>query len=307
LIRKWVRPGVIEDGVTISTATGVLQGGAISPLLSQHRRTRPGHPLGERGEPPRHERPIRGRCGDHGSVRGRRAESLPMSPGESLGPEAGPASGQDPDHGSSRRGGRLRLSGVSPALGEVAEVREMALPALALGPRHGQYQDQGQGDHGPALPAETLQGGLGGGAQSSAEGLAQLLPVGQFLPEVLLDRQLCPGAAGTLRQQEAPEARTPMGHRPRPRLVRRASRAAPLWNGSRCSDRDRDPVNTVGEPDDGKPQVRFDEGRLGRLRLSQPPTLPRGALVPPVHLQSHRVDLRWGAGQGPCHQAYAGP
>ena len=29
-----MRPGVIEDGVTISTATGVLQGGAISPLLS---------------------------------------------------------------------------------------------------------------------------------------------------------------------------------------------------------------------------------------------------------------------------------
>lgn len=34
LIRKWIRAGVMEDGVTISTATGVPQGGAISPLLS---------------------------------------------------------------------------------------------------------------------------------------------------------------------------------------------------------------------------------------------------------------------------------
>ena len=33
-------------------------------------------------------------------------------------------------------------------------------------------------------------------------------------------------------------------------------------------------MNTVGEPDEGKPHVRFDEGRLGRLRLSQSPTLP---------------------------------
>src|SRR2546423_11556031 len=28
--------------------------------------------------------------------------------------------------------------------------------------------------------------------------------------------------------------------------------------------RDSDPVNTVGEPYSGKPNVRFDEGRLGR-------------------------------------------
>ncbi|MGH7643570.1 MAG: group II intron reverse transcriptase/maturase [Candidatus Dormibacteria bacterium] len=34
LIRKWMRAGVMEDGVTISTATGVPQGGSISPLLS---------------------------------------------------------------------------------------------------------------------------------------------------------------------------------------------------------------------------------------------------------------------------------
>jgi group II intron reverse transcriptase/maturase len=34
LIRKWIRAGVMEDGVTISTATGVPQGGSISPLLS---------------------------------------------------------------------------------------------------------------------------------------------------------------------------------------------------------------------------------------------------------------------------------
>jgi len=46
--------------------------------------------------------------------------------------------------------------------------------------------------------------------------------------------------------------------------------------------RDSDYVNTVGEPDEGKPHVRFDEGRLGRLRLNQSPTLPswEGRLAP---------------------------
>jgi hypothetical protein len=38
--------------------------------------------------------------------------------------------------------------------------------------------------------------------------------------------------------------------------------------------RDSDYVNTVGEPCEGKPQARFDEGRLGRLRLNQSPPLP---------------------------------
>ena len=34
LIRQWMNAGVMEDGVTISSATGVPQGGSISPLLS---------------------------------------------------------------------------------------------------------------------------------------------------------------------------------------------------------------------------------------------------------------------------------
>jgi RNA-directed DNA polymerase len=34
LIRMWIRAGVMEDGVRTSSATGVPQGGAISPLLS---------------------------------------------------------------------------------------------------------------------------------------------------------------------------------------------------------------------------------------------------------------------------------
>jgi RNA-directed DNA polymerase len=34
LIRQWMGAGVMEDGVTISSATGVPQGGSISPLLS---------------------------------------------------------------------------------------------------------------------------------------------------------------------------------------------------------------------------------------------------------------------------------
>src|SRR6266705_93076 len=34
LIRQWMSAGVMEDGVTVSAATGVPQGGSISPLLS---------------------------------------------------------------------------------------------------------------------------------------------------------------------------------------------------------------------------------------------------------------------------------
>ncbi len=34
LVRQWIRAGVMEDGVTVSAATGVPQGGSISPLLS---------------------------------------------------------------------------------------------------------------------------------------------------------------------------------------------------------------------------------------------------------------------------------
>lgn len=34
LIRMWIRAGVMEDGVRVSSTTGVPQGGAISPLLS---------------------------------------------------------------------------------------------------------------------------------------------------------------------------------------------------------------------------------------------------------------------------------
>ena len=34
LIRMWVKAGVVEDGVRVSSATGVPQGGTISPLLS---------------------------------------------------------------------------------------------------------------------------------------------------------------------------------------------------------------------------------------------------------------------------------
>ena len=39
-------------------------------------------------------------------------------------------------------------------------------------------------------------------------------------------------------------------------------------------ERDSYRMNTVGEPCEGEPHARFDEGRLGRLRPNQLPTLP---------------------------------
>ena len=44
-------------------------------------------------------------------------------------------------------------------------------------------------------------------------------------------------------------------------------------------DRDNGSVNTVGEPDEGKPHVRFDEGRLART-LRCPDQSPTPPLIP---------------------------
>ncbi len=46
-------------------------------------------------------------CRDPVSERSRRAARVPMAPEDSPGPQAGPASGQDPDRGPSRRGARV--------------------------------------------------------------------------------------------------------------------------------------------------------------------------------------------------------
>src|SRR5215467_5748390 len=53
-----------------------------------------------------------------------------------------------------------------------------------------------------------------------------------------------------------------MGPGPRHRLVRQAGGLHPLRDGPLPWGRDSDHVNTVGEPYSGKPNVRFDEGRL---------------------------------------------
>lgn len=49
------------------------------------------------------------------------------------------------------------------------------------------------------------------------------------------------------------------------RLVLGLGRLSPLWDDPLCALRDSAPVNTVGKPDEGKPHVRFDEGRLARF------------------------------------------
>src|SRR5215472_18949961 len=100
-----------------------------------------------------------------------------MAPGNSPGTQAESAPGQDP--GRRPQGWRrwLRLPGVSPSSGEVASVSEVVLPEVAVRPRHGKYSGQGQGDHGPTIPAEVAHRGPGGGAQPGAPRLGQLLRV----------------------------------------------------------------------------------------------------------------------------------
>lgn len=65
-----------------------------------------------------------------------------------------------------------------------------------------------------------------------------------------------------------------MGKGAQPCLVRGAWSAPSLWNGPLLPIRDSVHVNTVGEPCEGKSHARFDEGRLGRFRPNQSPTLP---------------------------------
>ena len=48
------------------------------------------------------------------------------------------------------------------------------------------------------------------------------------------------------------------------RLVLGLGRLSPLWDDPLYATRDSAHVNTVGKPDEGKPHVRFDEGRLAR-------------------------------------------
>ena len=52
-------------------------------------------------------------------------------------------------------------------------------------------------------------------------------------------------------------------------LVPQARGAPPLWDGPIWLARESGHVNTVGEPDEGKPHVRFDEGRLARIDAQQ--------------------------------------
>src|SRR5207245_3809499 len=106
LIRQWMSAGVMEDGVTVSAATGVPQGGSISPLLSNVY----GHALdalwakeaSHLGSIVRYADD----AADPVSVRGRRAARLSMAPEDSPGAQAELAFGQDPgDRARARRRG----------------------------------------------------------------------------------------------------------------------------------------------------------------------------------------------------------
>src|SRR5450756_2526138 len=57
-----------------------------------------------------------------------------------------------------------------------------------------------------------------------------------------------------------------LGKRAQLRLVQRAWSVFARWVDSTANCCDSCDVNIVGEPDEGKPHVRFDEGRLVRLK-----------------------------------------
>jgi hypothetical protein len=67
-----------------------------------------------------------------------------------------------------------------------------------------------------------------------------------------------------------------MGRAPQRCLAAVVGRVSPLWNGALLASCGSFGVNTIGEPDEGEPHVRFDEGEQGRPSGS----LWRGGLRP---------------------------
>jgi len=175
LIRQWMRAGVMEDGVTISSATGVPQGGSISPLLSNVY----GHALWAK------------EMNHVGTIVRFADDALILCRSEADAQRAfrwlqstarGLKLSLHPD--------KTRIVNLSDGSGGVdflgfhlrwvrsLRYKRWLLPEVAIWPRYGEHQGQGQTDHGSARSTEAAHRCPGGRAEPGAAGIGQLFPMG---------------------------------------------------------------------------------------------------------------------------------
>jgi group II intron reverse transcriptase/maturase len=199
MIRQWMSARVMEDGVFISSTTGVPQGGTISPLLSNIY----GHAIDALWQKEASHLGTIVRYADDGVILCRTEADAQQALGwlrsveEALKLRLHPEKTRVVDlrqgvDGFDFLGFHLRL--VRP------EAREVVLPVLALEASHGQYSGQGQSDHGLASPTEGADRGTGDRAQPGSPRLGPLLLWGQLQQEVCRGRPPCPRTPGALRQ-----------------------------------------------------------------------------------------------------------
>jgi len=221
LIRRWLKAGVMEDGVVHETERGTPQGGVISPLLSnvylggldRRWRSLQGGPGGDPG-------PVRGRLrgdvshGGEGESGERRGGSDPQRT------EADVASGQDADREPEQERGDVHVPGMHPQEGKVAREREEVLPVSLAEPSEcGSHSGTGEGTHRPPTVFRHESAGRSGGASSDSTGMGRVLPHRECLHD------LC--ESGTLRLGPAQSPSPPSQSEGVPRAD--APGSAPPW------------------------------------------------------------------------------
>jgi site-specific DNA recombinase len=198
------------------------------------------------------------------SQRGRGGGGSPVAGRCPRAPEAGRPPGQDPGGRCGRWSRGLRLSRLPLSADTDGSTprapghQDLAQPA---GAKVRAGQDQG-GDR-PAEPAPPSGRGDRRRAKPYPAGLGRVLPAAGQRPPDVPDRPLRAAPGRPVRQQEAaPSGSLSLAGVPRSALVAGARPVPPVWGVSASVTANAREAETVGEPDEGEPHVRFDEGRL---------------------------------------------
>lgn len=192
LIRRWLKAGVMEDGVVHDTERGTPQGGVISPLLSNVY-------LGEldrrwrslQGGPRDDPDPVRGRLrGDvsHGEGSEGGQGGSGSDPQRA---EAEVASGQDADREPEQERGDVHVSGLHAQEGAVSRVQAVLPVPLAESQKRPAYPRTGEGGNRPPQEKRYEPASGLGGASADPAGMGGVLPNRERL------NSLCEG--GTIR------------------------------------------------------------------------------------------------------------
>lgn len=197
LIGRWLKAGVMEDGVVREPEQGTPQGGVISPLLSNI----------YLGELDRHWRFLQGGPGnDPDPVRGRLRGDVPHG-GESesgeggggsdpQGAEATVASGQDTDCKPEPERGDVHVSGMHAQEGEVSRVYQAVLPVPLAKPQECQaHPGTGEGGDRPSAELRTESARSLGGSPTGPDGMGRLLPNRECLSNLREGRTIRAGSA----------------------------------------------------------------------------------------------------------------